>query len=183
VADKHGAMTYLDEVHAVGMYGPRGGGIAERDGLMDRVDDHRRHAGQGLRRDGRLHHRLENRVDFIRSLLRPASSSPPPFRRRWPPAPPPRSAPEGQPVRAQAAEGQWSPSSAAARQGKGIPHMQNPSHIVPVMVGDAKKCKWISDILLDTYGIYVQPINYPTVPVGTERLRFTPTPMHTTTPT
>ena len=180
VAEAHGAMTYLDEVHAVGLYGPRGGGVAEERGLMDRVDADRGHARQGLRRGRRLHRRLGGAHRLRPQLRLAASSSPPRCRRRSPPARAPAiRAPEGERRRAAAPARDGARSSAPGSTRLGIPHLPNPSHIVPVMVKDPVKCKMISDILLDDYGIYVQPINYPTVPKGTERLRFTPSPLHT----
>jgi hypothetical protein len=178
VAERFGAMTYLDEVHAVGMYGPRGGGVAERDGLMDRVTIIEGTLGKAFGVMGGYITGSTAVCDFIRSF-----SSGFIFTTAIPPA-----IGEGrhgldpaseEPARSERALTRpMSRSFARLLDAKGIPHMPNPSHIVPVMVGDAKKCKWISDILLDNYGVYVQPINYPTVPVGTERLRFTPTPMH-----
>jgi 5-aminolevulinate synthase len=181
VAEKHGAMTYLDEVHAVGLYGPRGGGVSEREGLGPHRPD-RGHAGQGLRRAcRRLHHRLGRAVRFhpqLRQRLhlhhRPAPGG---GRRR------------ARLDRASQAERDGARSASAARwraaralDRRGIPHLDNPSHIIPVMIKDPVKCRMLSDILMRDWGIYVQPINYPTVPKGTERLRFTPSGRCTRTP-
>ena len=178
VCDKHGAMTYLDEVHAVGLYGKRGGGISEQEGLADRITLIEGTLGKAFGCMGGYITGSAALCDFIRSFASGFI-----FTTALPPAVAAAAKTSIAHLKTsdvvRTRQRQQVAKLRARLDAQGIPHLDNPSHIIPVMIKDPVKCRQLADILMENYGIYVQPINYPTVPKGTERLRFTPGPLHT----
>ncbi|MEM7722721.1 MAG: 5-aminolevulinate synthase [Pseudomonadota bacterium] len=177
IAEEFGALTYLDEVHAVGMYGPRGGGVSERDHLAYRIDIINGTLAKAFGVMGGYIAASEKMCDAIRSYA-PGFI----FTTSLPPAVAAGAATSVRFLKTDQARREQHQTAAKVLKyrfkGLGLPLIDHGSHIVPVIVGDPKHTKLLSDMLLEDHGIYVQPINFPTVPRGTERLRFTPSPVH-----
>jgi 5-aminolevulinate synthase len=177
LAARYGALTYLDEVHGVGLYGDHGAGVAERDRVMDRVDIVQGTLAKAFGVVGGYIAASADLCDTVRSFGQGfifSSALPPSVAAA-------ASASIGVVRRSPDLRRRHQERAAQVKErlsARGLPVMPSPSHIVPVLVGDAVKCKRASDTLLDDHGIYIQPINYPTVPRGTERLRITPSPVH-----
>ncbi len=178
LAEKYNAMTYIDEVHAVGMYGPRGGGVCERDGLLERIDIIEGTLAKAFGIMGGYIAADADITDAIRSYAAGFI-----FTTSLSPVLTAGALASVRHLKASSRERELQQKHAAMLREKlldrHLPVVITPSHIVPVMVGDAKRCKQLTDALMERFDIYVQPINYPTVPVGTERIRLTPGPFHT----
>jgi len=178
VCEKYGAMTYLDEVHAVGLYGPRGGGISEREGLAHRITLIEGTLGKAYGVVGGYITGSASLCDFIRSFASGFI-----FTTALPPAVAAAARASIMHLKTSTDERTRHQAQVAKLRARldraGIPHLMNDSHIVPVMIKDPVKTRMLADYLMNEWDIYVQPINYPTVPKGTERLRFTPSPLHT----